>query len=176
MYRKCNVDIKDIEVAFQYTFSRFINKNGSDLTIPVSSVVNLPAMNMAIGSQIKYYRGFKGITQEQLGNAVGVSKSTIMRIENNEMLLVNLSLLDRLVSYLGIENKVHYEDDYIQFIKNNPADQIKAYRKKESITMYELSKRLNVSYTAVKKWESGKSVISRKCYDELKKLLTDDVL
>ncbi len=131
---------------------------------------------MSLGSQIKYYRSFKGISQEELAKAVGVSKFTVMRIENNEMLLVNLELLDKLISYLDIEDRISYEDDYIEFIKNNPAEQIRAYRKKKNITMYQLSELLNTAYSTVKHWENGTCVISRKCYERLKQLITDDVL
>ena len=170
------MSVKDIEVAIRHTFNSVLDNKGTKLTIPVASAVKLPAMNMTIGSQIKYFRSFKGLTQEELAKAVGVSRNSIMHIENDEMLLVNISLLDKLVSYLGIENKIKYEDDYIDFIKNNPASQLKAYREKEKITMYELSKRLNTDYSTVKKWENGKSVISRKRYERFKMLLTDDVL
>ena len=170
------MSVKDIEVAIQYTFNRILGEKGVNLTIPVSLAVKLPAKHMTIGSQIKYFRSFKGLTQEELAKAVGMSRDSIMHIENDEMLLVNISLLDKLVSYLGIENKINYEDEYIEFIKNNPADQIRAYRKNKNITMYELSKILNTAYSTVKKWENGKCVISRKCYERFKKLLTDDVL
>ncbi len=142
----------------------------------MSSVLKLPSTDMSLGSQIKYYRSFKGISQEELAKAVGVSKFTVMRIENNEMLLVNLALLDKLISHLDIEDKISYEDDYIEFIKNNPAEQIRAYRKKKNITMYQLSELLNTAYSTVKHWENGTCVISRKCYERLKQLITDDVL
>ncbi len=139
-------------------------------------MLKLPSTDMSLGSQIKYYRSFKGISQEELAKAVGVSKFTVMRIENNEMLLVNLALLDKLISHLDIEDKISYEDDYIEFIKNNPAEQIRAYRKKKNITMYQLSELLNTAYSTVKHWENGTCVISRKCYERLKQLITDDVL
>lgn len=170
-------DTKDVQVAIKGTFTRIFGEKGSRFAIPVSDIIRLPMVNNAfLGSQIKYYRELKGITQEELGKAVGISKYTIRRIENQEMLLVNLPLLDKLITYLDIADKITYEDDYLRFIKNNPVSQIKAYRKKKNITMYQLSEILNTSYSTVKKWESGKQTISRKCYERLKKLLTSDVL
>lgn len=112
------------------------------------------------------------MTQEELGEAIGMTKHAIRHIENDEMLLVNLSLVDKLVSCLDIEDKIQY-DDYIQFIKNNPAAQMKAYRKKKNITMYELSKLLNINYTTVKRWEGGKSVLSRESFKRLMELFNE---
>lgn len=164
-------------MAIQDTFTQILGKKGAKFAIPVSSIIRLPMVNNAsVGSQIKYYRELKGITQEELGKAVGISKYTIRRIENQEMLLVNLPLLDKLVAYLEIKDKINYEDDYLRFIKNNPVSQIKAYRKKKNITMYQLSIILNTSYGTVKRWESGKQTISRKCFERLKELFTSDVL
>lgn len=152
-----------------------LKEKGAFLSIPVSSVIKLPEMTMSLGGQIKYYRKLKGLSQEELGEAVGITKFGIRHIENDELLLVNLSLVDKLVAYLGIEDKVYY-DDYIKFIKNNPAAQLKAYRKKKNITMYQLSELMNTAYGTVKKWENNKSVISRSSYQKLMELFNEDSL
>ena len=149
-----------------------MKKKGHSLSIPVSLMFRLPDKDTALGSQIKYYRVLRRMTQEELGEAIGMTKHAIRHIENDEMLLVNLSLVDKLVSCLDIEDKIQY-DDYIQFIKNNPAAQMKAYRKKKNITMYELSKLLNINYTTVKRWEGGKSVLSRESFKRLMELFNE---
>lgn len=128
-----------------------------------------------MGSQMKYFRMLKGISQEELGKAAGITKHAIRHIENGELRLVNLSLVDKLVAYLGIEEQVEY-DDYIRFIKKNPAAKLKAYRKQEHLTMYELAKRMNVAYSTVKKWESSQSVMSRSSYQKFVELVNADSL
>lgn len=148
-------------------------KKGHSLSIPVSLMLRLPTKGLSLGSQIKYYRVLKGMTQEELGEAIGMTKHAIRHIENGEMRLLKLSLLDKLVSCLDIEDKIQY-DDYIQFIKNNPATQIQAYRKKKNITMYELSNLLNTDYNTVKRWEGGKSVLSRESFKKLMELFNED--
>ena len=179
MCGECNLytkDTKDVQVAIRDTFSTIFDEKGARFTIPVSSIMRLPMLvdNSSIGQQIKYYRELKGLTQEELGKAIGITKHTIRRIENQEMLLVNLPLLDKLITYLNIKNKINYTDDYIKFLMNNPAIQIQNYRKTKNITMYELSKILDTSYSTIKRWENGKSIISRKCYEKLKKLFIAD--
>lgn len=133
-------------------------------------------MDMSIGSQIKYFRELKGITQEELGTVVRMSKFTIQRIENKEIQLVNFELLDKLIDYLGIQDKIRYEDEYIKFIKNNPIALIKDYRKRNNLTQYQLSKLLNVGDGTVKQWETGRCVISRNSYEKIKQLFTEDFL
>lgn len=131
---------------------------------------------MSLGSQIKYFRELKGITQEELGAVVGMSKFTIQRIENKEIKLVNFELLDKLIDYLGIQDKIQYEDEYIRFIKRNPIAVIKDYRKRNNLTQYQLSKLLNVGDGTVKQWETGRHVISRNSYEKIKQLFTEDFL
>lgn len=176
MYRKCNADIKDINDAIQHTFFTIFGTKGLQFATSASSVYRLPAMDMSLGSQIKYFRELKGITQEELGTAVGMTKYAIRNIENNEMRLVNLSLLDKLIDCLGIQDKIRYEDEYIRFIKNNPIALIKDYRKRNNLTQYQLSKLLNVGDGTVKQWETGRCVISRNSYEKIKKLFTEDFL
>lgn len=166
--------VKDLKKAVQATFSLIFGLKGYSYGIPVSSVRKLPEMGMSLGSQIKYYREFKGLSQEELGQAVGMTKWGIRHIENDEMRLVNLKLLDKIITFLDIKDKVKYDDPYIAFIINNPAAQIKAYRKKKNITMYHLSELLNTAYSTVKKWENGKCIISRKCYERLMNLINED--
>lgn len=133
----------------------------------------LPKKGSTFGSQIKYYRVLNGMTQAELGKAVGRTESGIKNIENGEMKLVNLALIDKLISSLQIEDKIDYDDDYIQFIKNNPVAQIQAYRKKKNITTFELSKLLKIDRSAVKKWEDGKSVLSRTSFEKLMELFNE---
>lgn len=139
-----------------------------------SRLPSLPEKGTSFGSQIKYYRVLKGLTQAELGKAVGRTESGIKNIENGEMKLVNLALIDKLVSSLQIEDKIDYDDDYIKFIKNNPVAQIKAYRKKKNITTFELSKLLKIDHSAVKRWEQGKSMLSRTSFERLMELFNED--
>lgn len=176
MHRECNADSKDLNDAIQHTFSALFGKKGLQFATSATSVYRLPAMDMSLGSQIKYFRELQGITQEELGTAVGMTKYAIRNIENNEMRLVNLSLLDKLIDYLGIQDKIRYEDEYIRFIKNNPIALIKDYRKRNNLTQYQLSKLLNVGDGTVKQWETGRCTISRNSYEKIKKLFTEDFL
>lgn len=51
------------------------------------------------------------------------------------------------------------------------SDKIKQYRKEMNLTQEQLAKQINVSRSAVAKWEQGKGLPSRDCLDELEKYL-----
>ena len=54
--------------------------------------------NEHIGDKIKRFRGFRGMTQEQLADKIGAKKSFISRIENGKT-DIQLSTLYRLLEF-----------------------------------------------------------------------------
>ena len=57
---------------------------------------------MDIGQKIKEARIAKGLTQEQLGNLVGVQKSAIAKYENGRVVNIKRSTLHKLGKVLGL--------------------------------------------------------------------------
>lgn len=57
---------------------------------------------MDIGQKIKEARLAKGLTQEQLGNLVGVQKSAIAKYENGRVVNIKRSTLHKLGMALGL--------------------------------------------------------------------------
>jgi transcriptional regulator with XRE-family HTH domain len=56
----------------------------------------LDTMNMTVGQRIAYLRSSRGLTQAQLGEAVGMPATTICRVEaSNDMLLDTLRRMAR---------------------------------------------------------------------------------
>lgn len=47
-----------------------------------------------VGKKIKYFRKAKNMSMEELGNAIGKSKTTINRYENNEILIDMLTAIE----------------------------------------------------------------------------------
>lgn len=47
-----------------------------------------------VGKKIRYYKKAKNMTTEELGNAIGKSKTTITRYENNEIMLDMLTAIE----------------------------------------------------------------------------------
>ena len=57
---------------------------------------------MDIGQKIKEARLAKGLTQEELGNLVGLQKSAIAKYENGRVVNIKRSTLQKLAKALGL--------------------------------------------------------------------------
>lgn len=81
------------------------------------------------------------------------------------MKLVDIKLLESVIKELKIEDKLIINDDYIEFLLNDPCKNIVDIRQ-------EFADMLEVSITSVRRWENGNSHISRNKYDKLKKCMS----
>ena len=57
---------------------------------------------MSMGQKIKEARKKKGMTQEELGNIVGVQKSAIAKYENGRVVNIKRSTLQKIASTLNL--------------------------------------------------------------------------
>lgn len=57
---------------------------------------------MDIGSRLKELRKEKGLTLEQVGNIIGVSKSTILKYEKGETQNMKRANIQKLAEYFGV--------------------------------------------------------------------------
>lgn len=74
---------------------------------------------MDIGTKIRTARIIKGLTQEELGQMIGVQKSAIAKYENGRIVNIKRSTLKKLSDVLDIPP---YELVYDHDIKNPPAE------------------------------------------------------
>ena len=69
---------------------------------------------MNIGDKIRQARINKGMTQEQLGNALGVQKSAIAKYEKGRVVNIKRSTLKKMSDILGIAPSELIFDAYIE--------------------------------------------------------------
>lgn len=139
--------------------------------IYTSRNLTVPGENSTIGEQLKYYRKYNNMSLTDLSKKLGISKYSIMHLENDDILLYNLDIIKAIIEEFNIKNKIKINDSYLEFLLDNPSEFIKEYRKKDNLTRYELAKKLDVMLCTIKKWEIGKTVISRKNYYKIKELI-----
>ena len=82
---------------------------------------------MTIGTNIKRLRVNKGVTQEQLGEALGVSGQAVSKWEN-ESALPDILFLPKMAEYFGISidelmgyklNALTYKEQFVKFMLGN---------------------------------------------------------
>ncbi|MCI9434896.1 MAG: helix-turn-helix domain-containing protein [Bacilli bacterium] len=160
----------EIEKAINELFYRLRHTIKTEISIKTNTRRKLKPINenSTIGEQIKYYRMQQDIKQTDLGLKLGFSESTIKNLENNELKLVDINLIKKVLKELNIEDKILINDEYIKFLLNNPCKQIKNIRGTLNMSRQEFANVLDVSITSVRRWENGNNHISREKYNKLK--------
>lgn len=116
---------------------------------------------------IKYHRIKRGYTIEELAKLVGVSRYTIMAIENKKEYYC-IKTLRKIFRVLEIEEEVIVKmDAYMRFLYMGGQATVKDIRKRLGMTQSRFAKELGVSRSSIKDWESGKKELSRKCWEKL---------
>ena len=80
-----------------------------------------------------------------MGIKLNFERSTLNHLENHEIKLVNVNLIKGIIEELGIEDEININDDYINFLLNNPCDKIRKTRKKMKLTLQQFGDLLGVS-------------------------------
>lgn len=174
MYRKCNIHLLENCVAISDLFYKLRDTIKTEITIKTNTRRKLKPINefSTIGEQIKYYRVLQDIKQEDLCKKLGVTREALFHIENRDMKLVDIKLLESVIKELKIEDKLIINDDYIEFLLNDPCEKIKSIRKQMNLSLVNFADMLQVSDTSVRRWENGNCHISREKYNKLKKCMS----
>lgn len=79
-------------------------------------------MNNFVGEKIKAARLAKGMTQEELGDILGVQKSAIAKYESGRVVNIKRSTLKKISDVLGIPPfELVFDEEHIKMQKNNDA-------------------------------------------------------
>ncbi len=81
-------------------------------------------------------------------------------------------MIKDIIKELDIENKIVMNDDDIAFLLDNPIQTILDFRKKNNLKRIDLAKMLDKDISVIKKWETGKSQMTRASYNKLKKCMS----
>lgn len=161
-------------VAISKLFDELKDKLNAEITLKTHAKWKIPQINenSTLGEQIKYYRRLANIKQTDLCLKLGCDRGVLDHLENRKLKLVNIELIKDIIKELDIEDKIVMNDDYIEFLLDNPSKKIYELRKKLKLTRPKFAELINVSVTSVKRWENGNSHISREMYKRLKKCMS----
>lgn len=139
--------------------------------IYTSRNLTIPEENSTIGEQLKYYRKYNNMSITDLSKKLGISKYSIMHLENDDILLYNLDIIKAIIEEFNIKNKIKINDSYLEFLLDNPSKIIRDYILNNKLTEYKFAKKLDIKESTIKRWVSGKNNISRRNYRKIMKLV-----
>lgn len=160
------------KVVFQAVYYLLRNKVKLEFSYLLHTTKKIQKLNKqsSLGTKIKYYRRLNDIKQEELASRLGVSRDSIMAIENQNKDYYNIDLLNEVVDTLKIRDILEKSTTYVGFLLNNPKAQIKEYRICNNLTKTELAKHLKVHRKTIERWEDGTTTINHKHYKRFKEL------
>lgn len=135
------------------------------------------ASSSSVGTALRSARLAKGMTQSQLGSAMGLSKSQISRWETGDRIPQPLSVM-RLSTVLDVSlERATSELDQQTARSDVPSlgATIKNLRLARALSAARLARLLSVSPAAVSKWETSASAPRRRHIDALKDVLGVDL-
>lgn len=139
-----------------YSFNYYLYKyNNYDITT-------------TIGNRIKNERFRNNLSQKKLSSLINISRNTIA---DYELDLVHPSKNNLLKLGLILDLKYICCEGYSKLLMSNFSEKLKHWRKLHNISVYEASKHLNINKDTYYRWESNQYIISKKVYENNKKLL-----
>lgn len=127
--------------------------------------------------KIKYLRDELEITQEEISNVLGCTRSaySLWEINKNTIPLYYLNKLSNIyninIDYLvDLSNEKYIDFEKIEIDKVKLGKKIKEARKSIKYTQEKLAKKLNTTHSVISAYESGKSNVSTLFLIEIAKL------
>ena len=98
----------------------------------------------SVGEQIKYYRQLMGIQQKDVAKIIDIDRYTMYQLENKEYKqLYDKKHLKDVISFLDIEDKIIWNDKYLEFIYKDKQEEIYEFRMKYGISRVDLGRKMN---------------------------------
>lgn len=116
--------------------------------------------------RLYFLRESKDMTQKQMGNILGVSRTAISQWENNKE-IIPLDKLNIYANYfnvsldyiVGITNDKKCSNKNDNIDKTIVGSRIKKLREKLNLTQIDIAKMLNTSHSTISAYENGKILI-----------------
>lgn len=149
MYWKCNCHITEIKEIFK-SVSNILKTNANikdNFKYPIKQYIGAIEINesSSVGDQIKYYRQLMSIQQKDVAKLIDIDRYTMYQLENKEYKqLYDKKHLQDVISFLDIEDKIIWNNKYLEFIYKDKQEEIYEFRTKYGISRADLGRMMNV--------------------------------
>ena len=118
----------------------------------------------SIPDRLRWCRYSKGLTQEEVANAVGIYKGSYAKLEMEHKETPSLDKMERLAAFFEIPI-YDLMDDYNLFLYRGQAQQVREHREKMGLNIPQFARYCKINPENVYSWESGAKVISRRMWE-----------
>ncbi len=113
---------------------------------------------MSIGNKIRKLRKERGLTQEKLGELIGVKKSAVAKYENNRVENLKRATIQKLAEVLEVSPSYFFEDDITNISNYNNSsyttfDELLYFEVKKILSEYSFNQLLQMNEKEIKKIE-----------------------
>lgn len=117
----------------------------------------------SVPDRLRWCRHSKGLTQEEVANAVGIYKRSYAKLELEHKETPSLDKMERLAAFFEIPIS-DLLDDYNLFLYRGQAQQVREHREKLGLNVPQFALHYKINPENVYAWESDAKVISRKMW------------
>lgn len=117
----------------------------------------------SIPDRLRWCRYARGLTQEEVAAAVGISQDAYSRLEVSGKEMPSFEIFERLADFFDIP-VYDLLDDYHQFLSRGQAQQIRAIRDRLGMNVPQFARHHGIYPEYVYAWENESVTISRKMW------------
>lgn len=128
-----------------------------------------PSKLQTTGDKLRYYRYKKALRQSEVAEYAGMCAETYSDYELGARDYYPLDKLKRIADLLGVSME-YLLDDYNRFLYDGQTEQLKAFRKKQSLSQSQLAKQFSVALHCVKQWEQGKVRMTKTMWERFREV------
>lgn len=117
-----------------------------------------------VPDRLRWCRHSKGLMQTEVAQRIGMSDSAYKAIEAGVTQHIPKEMAEKLAQFYQLP-VTDFLDEFNRFLYDGQAIRIRAYRETLGLGKKTFARKMGISIRSLREWESGKKVISRKCWE-----------
>ena len=117
-----------------------------------------------VPDRLRWCRHSKGLMQVEVADKVGMTHSVYKAIEEGFTQHIEPDKVDRLAQFYGVP-VTDFLDEFNHFLYDGQAVRIRAYRESFGMGKKPFARKMGIPVRCLQEWESGRKVISIKCWE-----------
>ena len=117
-----------------------------------------------VADRLRWCRHSMGLMQAEVADKVGMTHNVYKTIEAGVTRQIQREMAERLAQFYGVP-VTDFLDEFNRFLYDGQADRIRAYRESLGLGKKPFAREMGIPIRSLREWESGRKVISLKCWE-----------